>query len=77
MLWVRTVATIDGLTSLHRPVFVVGVIAVLLGEGEEEHDVAVKARPAVAATATKQRSKERGRTGAHYTRSHGAILRQV
>lgn len=64
MLSLRTVATTDGATSLHSPVFVVGVIPIVVVVGDE-HDVATRDR---AVAATQYRMKNRGRTGSHYTR---------
>jgi len=54
MLSLRAVATTDGATSLHSPVFVVGLITAALGvAGDDEHDVAKRARPAAATNATR------------------------
>ena len=63
MLALRAVATTDGATSLHSPLFVVGVTAAVVVAGDE-HDVAIRDR---ATAATKYRIKKRGRTGAHTT----------
>jgi hypothetical protein len=63
MLALRAVAITDGATSLHSPVFVVGVTTAVVVAGDE-HDVATRGR---AAAATKYRMKKRGRTGAHTT----------
>ncbi len=49
------VATTDGGTSLHRPVFCVGLTFTPLNEsldGDDEHDEAIKARPAPITTAS-------------------------
>ena len=59
MLSLRAVATTEGSTSLHSPVFVVGVTAVVVAAGDE-HDVAKRATPAAA---TRHRLKQGGRTG--------------
>lgn len=53
MLSLRTVATTDELTSLHKPVFVVGVTTAVLVEAGDEHDDAKRAEPAAATNATK------------------------
>jgi hypothetical protein len=59
MLALRAVAITDGATSLHSPVFVVGVTAAVVVAGDE-HDVAARGR---VAAATKYGMKKRGRTG--------------
>ena len=68
MLALRTVAMTDGDTSLHSPLFTVGVMTTSFVVAGDEHEVANRVRPA-AADATKSRVRKRGRTAAGYTRS--------
>jgi hypothetical protein len=59
MLTSMAVATTDGDTSLHNPVFVVGTTTTGFGAAGDEHEVAKKASPAAA---TKCRLEKRDRT---------------
>ena len=59
MLSFMAVATTDGDTSLHSPVFVVGMIAAAFGAAGDEHDAVKRASPIAATT---YRPKEQIRT---------------
>jgi hypothetical protein len=69
MLSLRTVAITDGATSLHSPLFVVGVTTTVV-VADDEHDVATMGS---AAAATKHRTKNPDRTGAHTTHAVGDL----
>ena len=46
MLTLKTVAMTDGFTSLHSPLFVVGLMATSFVVAGDEHEVAKRVRPA-------------------------------
>ena len=69
----RAVAITDGETSLHSPLFVVGVTIAVGVAGDEQED-ATRASPAAA---KKYGLKKRGRTGAQFTARSGISERGV